>query len=111
MGITGPALRLRCYVGEAHAEHGRPRYQAIVELLRSHGVAGVTVLRGIEGYAAGGVLHTTRVLRLSEDLPVVVEVVDEEARLRPLLPELRAHLGRGGLLTLEPVEAYGPAEG
>ena len=103
MRIDGPALRVRIYIGESDHHQGRPLYQAIVELLRERGVAGATVVRGVEGYGAHARLHTARILRLSEDLPVIVETVDREDRLRPLLPELDALVG-DGLITLEPVQ-------
>lgn len=103
MRIEGPALRARIYVGEADHHDGRPLYQAIVERLRQRGVAGATVLRGIEGYGANAHLHTTRILRLSEDLPILIEVIDEEARLRAALEEIEPMVV-GGLITLEPIE-------
>jgi hypothetical protein len=103
MRIEGPALLARIYVGEADHHDGRPLYQAIVELLRERGLAGATVLRGIEGFGANARLHTTRLLRLSEDLPVLIEVVDQEDRLRAVLPELDDMVG-DGLITLERVE-------
>ncbi|MFM2105964.1 MAG: hypothetical protein RL338_996 [Chloroflexota bacterium] len=99
----GEALRLRVYVGEADTWHGRPLYQALVEFLRERGVAGATVLRGIEGFGASSRIHTTRLLRLSEDLPIVVEAVDDPGVIRPLLDELGSMVA-GGLVTLEPVE-------
>lgn len=101
--IEGPALRAIIYIGEADHHDGRPLYQAIVALLRERGVAGATVTRGIEGYGANAHLHTTRILRLSEDLPIVIEVVDGEERLRAVLPELDSLIG-DGLVTLERVE-------
>lgn len=104
MKIEGTALLARIYVGEADHWHGRPLYQAIVELLRERHVAGATVLRGIEGYGAKARLHTTRLLRLSEDLPVLIEIVDEEAKIRAILPELDTMVA-DGLITLERVEA------
>jgi uncharacterized protein len=103
MDIDGPALLLRIYIGEADHEGGKPLFQVIVERLRERGIAGATVLRGIEGYGATSHLHTTRILRLSEDLPLVIEVVDAEARLRAILPELDALVG-DGLITVQPVE-------
>ena len=103
MDIDGPALQLRIYIGEADHASGKPLYQAIVERLRERGVAGATVIRGIEGFGASAHLHTTRILRLSEDLPVVIEVVDEAERLRAILPELDALVG-DGIITLQPVE-------
>jgi PII-like signaling protein len=103
MRIDGPALLVRIYVGEADHYAGKPLYQAIVELLRERGLAGATVLRGIEGFGANARLHTTRLLRLSEDLPVLIEAVDQEDRIRAILPELDALVG-DGLITLEKVE-------
>jgi PII-like signaling protein len=103
MELEGPWLRARIYVGEADHHDGHPRYQAIVELLRERGIAGATVFRGIEGYGASAHLHTSRLLRLAEDLPLVIEIVDREDRLRAVLPELDAMV-TGGLMTLEPVE-------
>ena len=113
MRIDGPALLVRIYVGEADHHGGKPLYQAIVELLRARGLAGATVLRGIEGFGANAHLHTSRLLRLSEDLPVLIEVVDTEERIRAILPALDDMVG-DGLITLEKIEvlAYrgtGPA--
>jgi PII-like signaling protein len=101
--IEGTGLLARIYIGESDIWHGRPLYEAIVHLLRERGLAGATVLRGIEGYGAKQHLHTTRILRLSEDLPVLIEVVDVEERVRAILPELDAMV-TGGLITLERVE-------
>lgn len=103
MDITGAGLLVRIYIGEQDQWHGRPLYQAIVEFLREKRIAGATVLRGIEGFGAHAHLHTTRLLRLSEDLPILIEIVDREDRLRAILPELDAMVG-GGLVTLERVE-------
>jgi len=103
MKIEGTGLLARIYIGESDQFHGRPLYQAIVEFLRERGLAGATVLRGIEGFGAHARLHTARILRLSEDLPVLIEVVDEADRLRAILPELDAMVA-DGLITLERVE-------
>lgn len=103
MRIEGTGLLARIYIGESDTRNGRPLYEEIVRLLRDRGLAGATVLRGIEGFGAKAHLHTTRILRLSEDLPVLIEVVDEEARLRAVLPELDAMV-EDGLITLERVE-------
>lgn len=103
MKIEEPALLVRIYIGESDQWHGRPLYQSIVELLRERGLAGATVLRGIEGFGAKAHLHTTRILRLSQDLPVLIESVDQEDRIRAVLPELDAMVG-DGLITLERVE-------
>ena len=103
MKIEGTGLLARIYIGESDSWHGRPLYDAIVQLLRERGMAGATVLRGIEGFGAKQHLHTTRILSLSQDLPVLIEVVDEEERLRAVLPELDAMVG-DGLITVERVE-------
>lgn len=103
MKIEGAGLLVRIYIGESDQWHGQPLYQAIVQLLRERGLAGATVLRGIEGFGAKQHLHTTRILSLSSDLPVLIEVVDQEDRLRAVLPELDAMVG-DGLITLEKVE-------
>jgi PII-like signaling protein len=103
MRIDGPALLARVYIGESDHHGGRPLYEAIVGLLRERGIAGATVLRGIEGYGRAARLHTSRILRLSDDLPILIEVVDREDRLRAVLPEIDAMVGEG-LITLEHVE-------
>jgi uncharacterized protein len=113
MTIEGPALRLRIYLGDADRWHGRPLHEAIVEVLRQRRLAGATVTRGIEGFGRNAHLHTAKLLRLSEDLPIVIDVVDAEVRIREILPELDTMVG-DGLITVEPVEviAYrgsGPA--
>jgi uncharacterized protein len=96
-------LRARIHVDETDRTHGRPTYHAIVALLAERGIAGVTVLRGIEGFGGHHEVHTTRILRLAESLPVVVEFVDEEAKVRSVLPDVEA-LVAGGLVALDPVE-------
>ena len=103
MRIDGPALLARIYIGESDHHDGRPLYEAIVEMLRQRGVAGATVLRGIEGYGRAARLHTASVLRLSSDLPILIEVVDREDRLRAVLPQIDAMVPEG-LITLEHVE-------
>ena len=103
MTIQGDALLVRIYIGESDTHDGRPLYDAIVRLLRERGVRGVSVFRGIEGYGHASRVHTTRILALSEDLPILLEAVDEAERIRTVLPELEAMVG-GGLITLEQVE-------
>jgi PII-like signaling protein len=101
---------LRIFVGESDTWHGRPLYEAIVRRAREEGLAGATVLRGIEGFGARSRIHTSRILRLSEDLPVVIEIVDEPERVEAVLPALDEMIGEG-LITLERVRviAYRPA--
>ena len=103
MKIEGQGLLARIYIGESDTWHGRPLYEAIVHLLRDRGLAGATVLRGIEGFGARHHLHTTRILSLSTDLPVLIEVVDQEDRVRAILPEIDGMVA-DGLITLEKVE-------
>jgi len=103
MRSEGNGLLVRIYIGEADQWHGKPLYHAIVHLFRERRLAGATVLRGIEGFGAKAHLHTTRLLTLSQDLPVLIEVVDQEDRIRAILPELDEMVS-DGLITLEQVE-------
>lgn len=101
---SGIACLLRVFIGEDDTFNGRPLYEELVRLLRERGLAGATVLKGIEGYGAHSRVHTARILRLSQDLPIVVEVIDAEDKVRGLLPEVEAMIPEG-LITLERVEA------
>jgi PII-like signaling protein len=100
--IEGEGLLLRIFVGESDTWHGRPLYEAIVHRVREEGLAGATVLRGIEGFGAHSRIHTSRILRLSQDLPVVIEIVDEATRIEAVLPALDDMIAEG-LITLERV--------
>lgn len=105
-GVFDPAVRaqrLRVYVGESERLGGKPLYEAIVLKARELALAGATVLRAPMGFGANSHLHTTKVLRLSQDLPMIVEIVDLPARIALILPFVRQHVG-GGLVTLEPVD-------
>ncbi|HSL25503.1 MAG TPA: DUF190 domain-containing protein [Acidimicrobiia bacterium] len=97
------ARLLRIFIGESDSHHGRPLYQAIVETLREQGLAGATVLRGIEGFGKSSRLHAAHILRLSEDLPIVIECVDSNDKIEGILPTLDAMIG-DGLVTLERVD-------
>jgi len=110
MAIEAPAALLRIYVGEGDHAQGVPTHHRIVGLLRERGVAGATVVRGIEGYGAKQHLRTDRILGLSGDLPVVIEAVDREDRLRALALELDALLG-DGLMVLLPTEVLSHRSG
>jgi len=103
MKIEGEGKLLRIFVGESDRWHGKPLYQAIVERVRQEGLAGATVIRGIEGFGADSRLHTARILRLSEDLPVVVEIVDSAEQIERILPVLDEMVGEG-MVTVERVE-------
>ena len=99
-GLTGERTLMRIHLGERDKYQGRPLYEAIVHLLRTRGFAGATVFRGIMGFGASAGVQTEKVLRLSLDLPIVVECVDTEERIQEILPELDRMIG-GGLITLE----------
>jgi len=101
-GLASDGTLMRIHIGERDKHAGKPLYEGIVELLRRRGLAGATVTRAIMGYGATARLHTDAVLRLSLDLPIVVECVDSEEKLQAVLPEIDAMMG-GGLITLERV--------
>jgi len=103
MKIEGEGKLLRIFIGESDTWHGKPLYQAIVERVREAGLAGATVIRGIEGFGADSRIHTARILRLSEDLPVLIEIVDTAERIREIIPVLDEMVGEG-LVTMERVE-------
>ncbi|MFI9344827.1 DUF190 domain-containing protein [Streptomyces sp. NPDC052773] len=105
---TGPALRLTVLVGENDTWHHRPLYTEIVHRAHAAGLAGASVFRGIEGFGASSVVHTSRLLSLSENLPVAVVIVDTEDRVRAFVPRL-AELVTDGLVTLDPCEIVRPA--
>lgn len=110
MSLQGAALRLTVLVGESDQAGHRPLYSEIVHRAHAAGLAGASVLRGIEGFGASSHIHTTRLLSLSEDLPVAVVVVDAEDRVRAWLPELLGLVGDAGVVTLDEVEVLrGPA--
>jgi PII-like signaling protein len=103
MQIPDEAVRLRIYVGESDRwEHG-PLYEAIVLKAREQHLAGATVLRGPLGFGKSSHLHTAKILRLSTDLPIVIEIVDAEEKINAFLPQLKSMI-RGGLVTLDHVK-------
>ena len=101
--MQGEGKLLRIFIGESDTWHGRPLYEAIVARVREEGLAGATVLRGIEGFGAHSRIHSSRILRLSEDLPVVVEIVDTAENVDRVLPLLDEMVSEG-MVTLERVE-------
>jgi PII-like signaling protein len=105
MIIPREAKLLRIFLGEDDRYEGRPAHEAIVELARRRHIAGCTVLRGVEGFGHASVIHTTRILRLSADLPIVIEMVDAPDKIEALLGELEPMIG-GGLVTTERVEVH-----
>ena len=109
--FIGERTLMRIHIGESDKWHGKPLHEAIVELLRKEGFSGATVLRGVGGYGGSSVYHTDKLLRLSQDLPLIVEVVEYEERIDAILPRLDEMVG-GGLITLEKVRVilYRPAK-
>ena len=101
--MQGEGKLLRIFIGESDTWHGRPLYEAIVARVREEGLAGATVPRGIEGFGAHSRIHSSRILRLSEDLPVVVEIVDTAENVDRVLPLLDEMVSEG-MVTLERVE-------
>ncbi len=102
MELPSSSLLLRIFIGESDKLDGRPLYEVIVEEARKRGMAGATVVRGFLGFGANSRIHTSKLLRLSEDLPVIVEIVDTEDKVEAFLPDLNKMIGEG-LVTLEKV--------
>ncbi|OFB44326.1 DUF190 domain-containing protein [Frankia sp. B2] len=103
MRLSGRALRLTVFVGESDVWHHRPLASEIVHRAHRAGLAGASVFRGVEGFGASSIVHTARLLSLSEDLPVAVVIVDDEQRVRAFLPQLD-ELVTEGLVILDEVE-------
>lgn len=103
MKIPAEGKLLRIFIGEADRWDGRPLHEAIVELARKEGLAGATAIKGFLGFGCKSHLHTAKILRLSEDLPVVIEIVDSEEKINRLLPKLDEMVPEG-LITLEKVQ-------
>lgn len=108
MKIEGPGKLLRIYIGVQDKYQGQPLYEAIVETARELGLAGTTVIRGVEGFGASSrEIHKARILRLSERLPLLIEIVDSEERIRKAIVQFEQMLeetGKGVLMTLETVD-------
>jgi uncharacterized protein len=101
--LEGEGKLLRIFIGESDTWHGKPLYQAIVQRVREEGLAGATVLRGVEGFGAKSHLHTARILRLSEDLPIVIEIVDTAENVDRVIPVLD-EMVEDGMVTVERVQ-------
>ncbi len=110
--FEGERTLMRIHIGESDTWKGKALYQAIVELLRRENFSGATVLRGVGGYGSSSHYHTDKILRLSQDLPIVIEVVEDSQRIEEVLPKLDEMVG-GGLITLEKVRVilYRPGSG
>ena len=109
--FEGERTLMRIHIGESDKWHGKPLYEAIVEMLRKEQFSGVTVLRGVAGYGGSSVYHTDKILRLSQDLPIILEVIETQERIDQMLPRLDEMVD-GGLITLEKVRVilYRPAK-
>ncbi len=103
MQIPSQAVLLRIFIGEEDVFEGKPLYEAIVMKARAQHLAGATVLRGPMGFGKSSRLHTSKILRLSEDLPLVIEIVDSEDNINAFLPILDGMMS-SGLITLEKVQ-------
>jgi PII-like signaling protein len=110
MKIDGEGELLRVFIGESDRWHGQPLSEAIVRRARELGLAGATVLRGLEGFGAHSRIHTSSILRLSQDLPIVVEIVDKRERIEAFLPELD-EMVHEGMITVEKVRVIAYREG
>jgi PII-like signaling protein len=100
--FEGERTLMRIHIGESDKWQGQPLHEAVVKMLRKEGFSGATVLRGVAGYGGSSVYHTDKLLRLSQDLPIIVEVVEHADRIETLLPRLD-EMVEGGLITLEKV--------
>ncbi len=101
--ITGSARRLRIYIGEADSWQGRPLYDAIVRKAKELDLAGASVFRGLEGYGANSRIHTAKIVDLSADLPVLIEIIDSEEYIAKLLPHLD-EMVQEGMVTIDDIE-------
>jgi PII-like signaling protein len=108
MKLAGEGKLLRVFLGESDKLRHRPLYEIIVLRARERGLAGATVLRGVEGFGANSrIIHTAKILRLSEDLPIVIEIVDNEERIKEFLPEVEQLVEEarcGAMITVEKAE-------
>ena len=100
MKIIGEGQRLRIFIGESDHWQGKPLYEALILKAREMGLAGATMFRGLMGYGAASQIHTAKILRLSEDLPVLVEIVDSEEKISAFLPVVDKMV-KEGLATVE----------
>lgn len=101
--LEGEQILVRVFIGESDRWHHQSLHMALLERLRREGFAGATVTRGVAGFGAQSVIHTAQILRLSEDLPLIIEIVDSQAQIDRLKPILDEMVG-GGLVTMEPVQ-------
>lgn len=103
--LTSKGKLLRIFLSEDDKHHGKPLYEWIVQQAKDAGLAGATVLRGMEGFGANGKIHTAKVLRLSIDLPMVIEIIDTPEKIETFLPVIDENV-KQGLATLEDIEIH-----
>lgn len=103
MNLPDEGKLLRIFIGESDRHENMPLFEWIVRKARERGIAGATVVRGLEGYGARSLLHTSKILRLSSDLPVIIEIVDTADKIEAFLPQIDEAIGEG-LATVEKVE-------
>ena len=107
MEIKGEAKLMRIFIGESDKINSIPLYEKIVLEAKQHGLAGATVYKGIMGFGKNSRIHTAKILRLSEDLPIIIEIVDEYSKIEnfvPVLDEIFEMVNNGGLITIEKAE-------
>jgi PII-like signaling protein len=101
--MEGQQVLMRIFIGESDQWERKPLFMSLLELFRTEGLAGATVLKGMAGFGPNSIIHTARLLRISADLPLIIEVVDTEEHLRAVLPEIDRRMS-GGLITMENVD-------
>lgn len=99
-GFAGEKTLMRIFISEADRHKGQPLYRVLLEMLHEQGFAGATVLKGVAGFGAHSVVHTDQLLRLSTELPLVIEVIDDEEKIQQIIPQFDG-LMQGGMITLE----------
>ena len=110
--LDGEQLLVRIFIGDSDKWHHQPLHRALLERLRKEGFAGATAIHGVAGFGAASVIHTTSIVNLSADLPVLIEVVDDQEHIDKLLPILDEMITKGALVTIEKVRVlkYGAGE-
>ena len=109
--LDGEQLLVRIFIGDSDKWHHQPLDRALLERLRREGFAGATVIRAVAGFGAGSVIHTAHLVNLSADLPIIIEVVENQEHIDKLLPILDEMLTTGGLVTIEKVRVLKYAAG
>lgn len=109
--LDGEQALVRIFIGDSDKWHHQPLHSALLERLRKEGFAGATVIRGVAGFGAASVIHTTRIVDLSADLPILVEIVDDQEHVDKLIPILDEMITQGALVTIEKVRVLKYAAG